>query len=199
MAGFEKRDDKPTQGNEEDNFSNPVEPTAERASLQPIPGAQRSIRRELTLTDELVLATLPTVVVLAVLALVEALSQQRVLFASLASSAFLIYLDPQHGANTVRSIVLSHLAAALIGAVMESALGAGYNAAAAAMVATIVVMVSADIVHPPSVGTALSFAFRPSNVTVLSLFILCLVVIAILVALQRLMLRLLAKITARRA
>lgn len=176
----------------------PTAPVGERASLKPIPGADRPIRRELTLKDELMLATLPTVVVLGVLGLVEALSQQRVLFASLASSAFLIYLDPQHGANSVRSIVLSHLAASLIGAGMDSALGAGYNAAAAAMVVTIVVMVSADIVHPPSVGTALSFAFRPNDVTVLSLFILCLVVVAILVGLQRLMLRALAKITARR-
>jgi CBS-domain-containing membrane protein len=186
---------------------NPVEPSkgesaprpAELESLRPIPGAHRSLRRELTLKDEFVLALLPTVVVLTVLGFIEALSQQRVLFASLASSAFLIYLDPQHGANSVRSIIVSHLAAALVGAGLEWGLGAGYKAAAAAMVFTIVIMISADVVHPPSVGTALSFAFRPSDLTVLSLFILCLAVVVILVGPQRLMLRVLASITARRA
>ena len=43
-------------------------------------------------------------------ALVEALSEQRLLFASLASSAFLIYLDPQH-ARTPCAAMSSALAA----------------------------------------------------------------------------------------
>ena len=157
----------------------------------------QSVRRKLTLKDEFVLAILPTVVVLCVLALIEALSQQRVLFASLASSAFLIYLDPQHPANSMRSLMVSHLAAAFVGAGVEYALGPGYNAAAVSMVATIVLIISADAVHPPAVGTALSFAFRPSDVTVLTLFILCLIVIAILVALQRSMLKILARLNSR--
>jgi CBS-domain-containing membrane protein len=170
-------------------------PAAELKSLEPIAGARRSLRRKLTLKEELILATLPTVVVLLVLGMIEVLSQQRVLFASLASSAFLIYLDPQHEANSVRSIVLSHLAAAVIGASMDAVLGAGYDAAGAAMVATIIVMIAADVVHPPAVGTALSFAFRPGDATVLSLFVLCLLVIAILVGLQRAMLRCTARLT----
>ena len=65
-----------------------------RSSLKPIEGANRSLRSRLTLKGELALATAPTVTVLVVLALVEVLSRQRLLFASLASSAFLIYLDP---------------------------------------------------------------------------------------------------------
>ncbi len=52
---------------------------------------------------------------LGVFALVEVLSQQRLLFASLASSAFLIYLDPQHGVNSVRTLVVSQLLAVLSG------------------------------------------------------------------------------------
>ncbi|MEC4818085.1 MAG: hypothetical protein SAK29_33165 [Scytonema sp. PMC 1069.18] len=52
------------------------------------------------------------------LAFVEVLSRQRLLFASLASSAFLIYLDPQHGSNTVRTLVLSQMMAASIGFMM---------------------------------------------------------------------------------
>jgi hypothetical protein len=65
--------------------------------LEPIQGAKRQGRERLGLRGEFALALLPTVVVLAVFALVETFSKQRLLFAGLASSAFLIYLDPQHG------------------------------------------------------------------------------------------------------
>jgi len=156
-----------------------------------------STHRRLTVRQEFALAVLPTVVVLVLLEFVEALSNQRVIFASLASSAFLIYLDPQHPTNSMRSIVLSHLIAALCGAAANWAFGAGYSAAAVAMIATIMSMIVADAVHPPAVGTSLTFAFRPTDVTVLSLFVLCLAVIAILVALQNGSLRLLKRIMAR--
>lgn len=75
-----------------------------RSSLRPVEGANRALRSRLSLKDELALATAPTLTVLGVLALVEVLSRQRVLFASLASSAFLIYLDPQQGINSVRTL-----------------------------------------------------------------------------------------------
>jgi hypothetical protein len=52
-------------------------------------------------------ALLPTLTVLAVLGLVEALSRQLLLFASLASSAFLIYLAPRHKANSLRTLCLA--------------------------------------------------------------------------------------------
>lgn len=51
------------------------------------------------LKGELVLALMPTGTVLLVLAVVQALSHERLLLASLASSAFLIYLDPGHEMN----------------------------------------------------------------------------------------------------
>lgn len=54
-----------------------------RSSLKPIEGAKRSLRSRLSLKDELLLATVPTVTVLGVLAFVEVLSRQRLLFASL--------------------------------------------------------------------------------------------------------------------
>jgi CBS-domain-containing membrane protein len=147
-------------------------------------------RRRLTAGRELLLALLPTLIVLSLLAFVESFSRQRVIFASLASSAFLIYLDPEHPANSVRSITFSHLIAALAGALANRVLGEGYDAAGAAMVTAIVGMIGVDAVHPPAVGTALTFAFRPADVTVLSLFVLCLAVIAVLVVLQNGLLRL---------
>lgn len=107
-----------------------------RESLRPIEGAARPDRRRLGLKDELLLALLPTVPVLAVLGLVEALSRQRLLFALLASSAFLIYLDPKHATNAVRTLVAAQLSAAGLGLAGFVLLGPGYLSAGLAMVRT---------------------------------------------------------------
>jgi CBS-domain-containing membrane protein len=154
-------------------------------SLQPGEEGKRALRDRLDLRGELALATLPTVTVLAVLALVEALSEQRLLFASLASSAFLIYLDPQHGTNAVRTLILSHLVASLIGWTTFALLGSGYLSGGSAMVATIVLMIVLDLVHPPAVSTAMAFALRAGPQSNFVLFALALGVTAALVILQR--------------
>ena len=57
-----------------------------RSSLKPIQGAKRSLRRRLGRKGELILALLPTASFPSVLALVEVLSRQRLLFASVAST-----------------------------------------------------------------------------------------------------------------
>ncbi len=99
------------------------------------------------LRGELLLAAAPTALVLSVLALVEVLSRQRLLFASLASSAFLIYLDPQHGTNTVRTLIISQMMAATIGLISYLVLGSGYLSGGIAMVLTIVLTILLDVVH----------------------------------------------------
>jgi CBS-domain-containing membrane protein len=164
----------------------------ERESLQPIPGATRSWRQRLDLKDELVLALLPTLVILVLLGLVEALTRQRLLFASLASSAFLIYLDPQHGTNSVRTLVVSQLTAASLGLLTYTLLGPGYLAAGAAIVATIVSLILLDAVHPPAVSTSLSFAFRAGDESNWVIFALAVGITATLVGLERAALWLLA-------
>lgn len=163
-----------------------------RESLKPIDGANRSLRRRLTLREELVLVSLPTVTVLAIFGFVEVLSNQRLLFASLASSAFLIYLDPQHGTNATRTLVSAQMLAAISGWLMFMLLGDGYSAGGSAMVITIMLMVALDVMHPPAVATALSFAFRADNAGNLLLFGLAVVVTAVLVVLEQITLRLLA-------
>ena len=157
----------------------------ERESLKPIKGALRTGRARLPLKGELLLAVAPTIVVLIVFALVEVLSNQRLLFASLASSAFLIYLDPQHGTNSIRTLALSQLMAASIGLATYLILGPGYPAGGLAMVLTIVLMIVFDAVHPPAVATSLSFAFRAGDESNLLLFGLALSIIVVLVLLQR--------------
>ncbi|QYO68345.1 HPP family protein [Leptolyngbya sp. 7M] len=145
--------------------------THDRSSLKPIKGANRSLRRRLNLKGEFMLALAPTLIILVVLALVEVLSRQRLLFASLASSAFLIYLDPQHGTNSIRTLITSQLMAATIGFFTYLIFGGGYVAAGTAMVITIVLMILLDAVHPPAVATSLSFALRAGNESNLVLFI----------------------------
>ena len=134
--------------------------SAPKRSIDPGSRRSRRLRRRLGLKGEFALALLPTLTVLVVLALVEALSQQRLLFASLASSAFLIYLDPEHGMNEARTLVVSQLLAAAIGAAGYMLLGSGYASAGTAMVLTIALMILLDTVHPPAVATAMSFALR---------------------------------------
>lgn len=160
---------------------------------------QRSLRSRLSLQGEFVLALLPTVMVLAVFALVEVLSKQRLLFASLASSAFLIYLDPQHGTNSIRTLVISQIMAATLGLVAYLILGPGYLSGGIAMVATIVLMILLDAVHPPAVSTSLSFAFRAGNEKNLVLFGLALTIITTLVVIERLTLWLLARYSKQRS
>ena len=169
-----------------------------RDSLRPIEGARRSLRRNLDLKGELVMALLPTVTILTVLGMVEVLSRQRLLFASLASSAFLIYLDPQHGTNTIRTLVTSQMLAATIGLVMHLFLGPGYLSGGSAMVVLIVLMILLDAVHPPAVATSLSFAFRAGDESNLVLFGLALGMTTMLVVIERLMLWFLANYRSRR-
>ena len=149
--------------------------------------------RQLTIWEELKLAVLPTGTVLLAIILMELVLQQRLLFTSLASSAFLIYLDPGHAMNTVRTLVVSHLLAAVIGSVAIALIGPTYVSAALAMIAIIVVLVTFGILHPPAVSTALAFAFRPAAEDNLLLFAAAVGMIALLVLLQRAVLFLLAR------
>lgn len=107
------------------------------------------------------------------------MSRQRLLFASLASSAFLVYLDPQHGTTSGRTLLLSQMMAAAVGLATYLPLGPGYMAGGSAMVVTIVLMILIDAVHPPAVSTSLSFAFRAGNETNLMLFALAVGITAI--------------------
>jgi CBS-domain-containing membrane protein len=165
----------------------------EMRSLEPIEGANRALRDRLDLKGEIVLAMLPTITVLVVLGVVEVLVEQRLLFASLASSAFLIYLDPEHGTNEVRTLVTSHLMAATLGWICFATLGTGYISGGSAMVATILLMILLDVVHPPAVATAMGFALRAGDQTNVALFGLAVAITAVLVFLQRAALWLLAR------
>jgi CBS-domain-containing membrane protein len=155
--------------------------------------AKRSLRQKLDLRGEFALALASTAVILVVLDLVEVLSRQRLLFASLAASAFLIYLDPEHGTNTVRTLVISQIMAATLGLVTFMIIGPGYLSVGSAMVLTITLMILLDAVHPPTVATSLSFALRANNENNLILFGLAVAITALLVGLEKVALWLLAR------
>jgi CBS-domain-containing membrane protein len=156
-----------------------------RSSLKPIQGADRPLRRRLDIQGEIALVSVPTFIVLIVMALIEVLSQQRLLFASLASSAFLIYLDPYHGTNTVRTLMIAQMMAATIGFITYMILGGGYLSGGIAMVIAIALMITLDAMHPPAVSTSLSFALKAGNVNNLILFALAVGITVILVGLER--------------
>jgi CBS-domain-containing membrane protein len=142
-------------------------------------------RRRLGLKAELLLALLPTATVLLVLAFVEALSSQRLLFASLASSAFLIYRDPENEVNNVRTLLVAQIGSALIGLGCYLAFGPGYLSGGLSMVLSIAMMIALDAMHPPGVSTALSFGLRSGDAGNLALFCMAVGVTAVLVVLQR--------------
>ena len=155
------------------------------------------MRQRLGVKGQLALALLPTLTVLAMLALIERVGNQRLLFASLASSAFLIYLDPHHGANRTRTLVGSQVLASLVGIGAQHLAGPGYVAAAGAMIVTITALVAFDMVHPPAVSTTLTFAFRQTTENELALFGLAVLMVVSLVGLQRASIWLLARSLAR--
>ena len=163
----------------------------------PLQDAPHRVRRRLGVPGELVLAVLPTAIILIVMALFEALSTQRLLFASLASSAFLIYLDPGHATNQVRTLTIAQLSAAAIGWLGHLLVGPGYAGAGVAMVCAIVMMIVLDAMHPPAAATALSFGLRAGDVSDLMLFTLALGILAILVLLQRTAVWLMARVVPR--
>ena len=143
-------------------------------------------RPHLGFRREVLLALLPTATVLLLLWLLQLLSNQQLLFASLASSCFLIYLDPSHPANSARTLVVSQLSAAGLGAALHTGLGPGYPAAALALVGIIIIMLVTNTMHPPAVGTALSFAFRAgAGEGNLLLFALAVGLVLVLLAVQR--------------
>jgi len=144
-----------------------------------------AVRRRHGVWGELFLALPPTVIVLVAVLTIELLRHHRILFASLASSAFLIYRDPGHRMNTLRVTVSAHVVAVAWGIGAESLFHPGYLAAAVAMVGTIIVLIVLNIVHPPAVSTTLGFAFVSRQDQVVGLFLLALVMVAALVLMQR--------------
>jgi CBS-domain-containing membrane protein len=118
------------------------------------------------------------------LALVEKLGGQHLLCAALASSAFLIYLDPKHETNGVRTLVLSQSIAAIVGWTIWAILGSGYASAGIAMSAVIFLMILFKAVHPPAVATSLGFSLHRDNNASLVLFGLAIAITAALVLLR---------------
>jgi hypothetical protein len=145
----------------------------------------------LSVRDTLLLALLPTATVLPMIAVIETFGRHHALCASLASSAFLIYLDPRHAMNDVRALVLSQMTAAGVGWLMWLLLGGGFAAAASAIPLSILLMILLQAVyppatvHPPAVSTALAFALHTDPSGGFVLFAMAVGITALLVLLQR--------------
>ena len=145
-------------------------------------------RGRFSLKGEIALATLPTFTVLVVMVLIENFARQRLLFASLASSSFLIYRDPQNQMNSLYSLLVSQTSGAVLGLASYLLFGAGYGAAGFAMVTTVFIMIVFDAIHPPAVSTAISFGFSAPNSDIFLLFLLALIMVAVLVVMEQVIL-----------
>src|SRR5262245_47845107 len=131
----------------------------ERCGMHDVKQAETQTKQgQLSLRHQLLLALLPTVTVLLMLGLFKALGREHLLCASLASSAFLVYRDPDHETNAARALVMSQMTAAGVGWAMWSLLGPGFASAGASTAGTILLMILFNAVHPPAVSTALAFA-----------------------------------------
>jgi CBS-domain-containing membrane protein len=142
-------------------------------------------RSRYSLKGELALAILPTLTIILVMLLVESFARQRLLFASLASSAFLIYHDPRNRMNSFYSLVVAQMGGATIGFLSSTVLGEGYWAAVTALFLTIIFIVSLDAMHPPAIATGLSFAFRTPGTQAFSLFLLAVGMVVVLAVLEQ--------------
>ena len=154
---------------------------------------QRAPRRG-GIKGELALAALPTLTVIGIFLALKVFSRQTFLFASLASSAFLIYQDPENGMNEAKVMVPAHVTAALVGFGTFLIFGEGYLSGAVAMGLTITVLILLGIVHPPAVSTSLIFAFRVQQAKTLLIFVLALAMVAVLYIVQRVAVALLHRI-----
>ncbi len=145
---------------------------------------QRAPRRG-GLKGELVLAALPTLTVMGVFLLVEVFTQQTFLFASLASSAFLIYQDPGNGMNQVKTLVPAHVVAAVVGFGTFFLFGEGYLSGTVSMSLTIALLVTFGIVHPPAISSSLAFAFRAHQENAVWIFLMALAMVTVLFVIAR--------------
>ena len=145
---------------------------------------QRAPRRG-GLKGELTLAALPTLTVMGVFLLVEVFTRQTFLFASLASSAFLIYKEPDNGMNQVKTLVPAHLTAAVVGLGTFFVFGEGYLAGATSMAMTIALLITFGIVHPPAISSSLVFAFRAHQESEIVIFFLAVCMVAGLFVIER--------------
>ncbi len=149
--------------------------------------------RKFNLKTEIILAVMPATMIISVLMLLEIFTSQKLLFSSLASSAFLIYMDPKHPTNRVRTLIIAQISAALIGYLIFILLGPGYLSAAISMINAIIVMISAKAMHPPAVSSAMIFAFQYTKPNTLMLFMMAVLLLVMLIVLQKLSLWVLKK------
>lgn len=149
--------------------------------------------RKFNLKTEIILAVMPATMIISVLMLLEIFTSQKLLFSSLASSAFLIYMDPKHPTNRVRTLIIAQISAALIGYLIFILLGPGYLSAAISMIIAIIVMISAKAMHPPAVSSAMIFAFQYTKPNTLMLFMMAVLLLVLLIVLQKLSLWVLKK------
>lgn len=137
------------------------------------------MRKEQSLKSRLLLSLFPIAIVFVLLG-IEILVRQHMLFTSLVSSIFLIYLLPDDPMNDSLTIVISQALAALIGYAGYWLLGNSYLSACLSILMITLLLVLIGRLHPPAIATSMIFQYRTHSESDLVLFGLLLVLIVVL-------------------
>lgn len=135
--------------------------------------------KENDLKHRLLLASFPIIIVLIVLE-IEVVVRQHLLFTSLISSVFLIYLKPKDSMNDTLTIAISQVLAALTGYAFYSFFGVSYWVGASTLIVVTLLLVALNRFHPPAITTSLIFNYRTHQESDLTLFLLLLGLIILL-------------------
>jgi CBS-domain-containing membrane protein len=134
---------------------------------------------------ELLLAFVPTGFVIGIFVGISHFGRQPVLFISLATSAFRIYLDPRGLMNQARVFLPAHLIGLSLGLLSSLLFRDPYVSGAIAMGLTIFLMVLLRIMFEPAIATSLIFAFRLYGERDVILFLFGVAMLAVLILIQR--------------
>lgn len=111
---------------------------------------------------------------------VEMFARQHILFTSLISSIFLIYVRHKDPMNNGLTLIISQVLAAVIGYVSYRIGGENYLTACITVFVVAVALISLNRLHPPAIVTSLIFQFRTHSVSDLELFALLLSLVIVL-------------------
>jgi CBS-domain-containing membrane protein len=130
------------------------------------------------------LVLFPIAIVLILLG-VEILTRHHILFTSLVSSIFLIYVNPEDPMNDTLTILVSQILATGVGYTSYLLLGDSYWAGCVTVISVTFILVGIDKLHPPAIATSLIFNYRTHSQSDLVLFGLLIGLIAILFLMKK--------------
>lgn len=124
---------------------------------------------ELNLRARLILGIFPVIIVLVLTAL-EIKLRQHIIFTSLVSSIFLIYLRPNELMTDTATILVSQFTAALTGYLSYKLFGNSFWSVCVTILLVTAILILLNRLHPPAIATSVIFNYRTHSESDLFLF-----------------------------